>query len=317
MKQVAFSAIFFLLFFFSKAQNCGNIVAFTVDVSDIGGGLSEYNFQITMEATSGGSKSVQYDISCPNNVFVPTDLANPTYPDTCVASEAITKIIDMGPFVRPTCTGDVMLTWSGKTNAACGGTTCIAEVSVSALVLPVELIQFQANEQGELVKLDWATATELNSSHFELERSIDGREFETIGKVIGAGTSTERVDYKFVDKSPLLGANYYRLKQVDFDGTFDYSKIVHVNIKNSSEMVFFPTQVQSLATLQFNTEEGGSLNISIFDSLGKMIMSQAYTADEGLNSYDLEIGHLSPGAYYISIEGDHYQVSTTRFVKVK
>lgn len=316
MNKIAFSAIFLLLCFFSKAQNCGNIVGFTANVSDMGGGMSEYTFQITMEATSGGSKSVLFDLSCPNNVFVPNN-PTPSVLDTCVASEAITKVLDLGPFVRPTCTGDVMLTWTGKTNAACGGTTCIAENSISALVLPVELIQFQAKEQEGLVKLNWATASELNSSHFELERSSDGREFEKIGKVLGVGTSAERTDYKFQDKEPLIGGNYYRLRQVDFDGAFDYSKIVYVNVKNSSEMVFFPTQVQSLATLQFNTEEGGDLNISIFDSLGKMIMSKAFIADEGLNSYDLEIGHLAPGAYFISIEGERYQVTTTRFVKIK
>lgn len=316
MKQFVLSAIFFLFCLFSKAQNCGNIVAFTAEVSDMGGGLSGYTFQITMEATSGGSKSVLFDIACPNNVFVPTN-QTPTNLDTCVASEAITKVFDMGPFVRPTCTGDVMLTWTGKTNAACGGTTCIAETIVSAQVLPVELIDFKAKVQEGNVTLNWATASELNSSHFELERSNDGREFEKIGKVQGSGTSSERIDYKFQDKEPLVGENYYRLKQVDFDGTFEYSKITYASIKNSSEMVFFPTQVQSLATLQFNTEEGGDLNISIFDSLGKMIMSQAYIADEGLNSYDLEIGHLAPGAYFISIEGDNYQVTTTRFVKVK
>ncbi|MFT3885791.1 MAG: hypothetical protein QM724_10270 [Flavobacteriales bacterium] len=94
------------------------------------------------------------------------------------------------------------------------------------LVLPVELLFLQAEPRTHAVDLSWATTSERNSSHFVVERSRDARDFAPIGEVNAAGDSQQRIDYFFADAAPAKGINYYRLKQVDRDGSFHYSNVI-------------------------------------------------------------------------------------------
>ncbi|WP_276499796.1 hypothetical protein [Pontibacter litorisediminis] len=94
--------------------------------------------------------------------------------------------------------------------------------------LPVELSRFEGKATQSGISLDWETASEQNNSHFEVERSADGNTFELLGSVEGHGNSAVTLKYRFLDKHPHPGLNYYRLKQVDFDGQYEYSKVVAV-----------------------------------------------------------------------------------------
>lgn len=94
--------------------------------------------------------------------------------------------------------------------------------------LPVELVFFEAHLVKHEVVLIWQTATEIDNSHFVVERSVDGKTFEGIAKVSGNGNTTDIHDYEFVDEKPYQGKSYYRLKQVDFDGDFAFSPLVYV-----------------------------------------------------------------------------------------
>ncbi len=94
--------------------------------------------------------------------------------------------------------------------------------------LPVEFLGFEGKEEASSIKLSWSTATELNNDHFEVERSTDGVQFEGIGKVDGNGTTNEVSSYSFVDTKPTSGTSFYRLRQVDYDGQFDYSKTIQL-----------------------------------------------------------------------------------------
>jgi len=88
--------------------------------------------------------------------------------------------------------------------------------------LPIELISFDTKLSGDVVNISWATASEINNEFFTLERSVDGINWRIIGEVDGAGNSSERIDYSFMDYNPIPGLSYYRLKQTDFDGKFEY-----------------------------------------------------------------------------------------------
>ncbi|ARS36602.1 hypothetical protein [Pontibacter actiniarum] len=99
---------------------------------------------------------------------------------------------------------------------------------LSITPLPVELISFSGVASANGVALQWSTASEENNSHFEVERSADGKQFEQIGSVQGHGTSSVMQRYRHLDSRPLPGQNYYRLKQVDYDGQFEYSKVIAV-----------------------------------------------------------------------------------------
>ena len=94
--------------------------------------------------------------------------------------------------------------------------------------IPVELISFTAKSNGKEIILNWSTATELNNLGFEIQRSSEGNEFFTIGFVEGHGTTTEQQTYSYIDKNLGNGKNFYRLKQVDYDGSYEYSDVVEV-----------------------------------------------------------------------------------------
>jgi hypothetical protein len=110
-------------------------------------------------------------------------------------------------------------------------------VYVFGFGLPVELISFGAKSKQSFIQLDWITATEINNEGFEIQRSVDGENFTSIGWVYGNGSTTEIIEYKFKDNEPMQGINYYRLKQIDFDGQYEYSNIVSATI-NSDKSKF-------------------------------------------------------------------------------
>lgn len=130
-------------------------------------------------------------------------------------------------------------------------------------IVPVQLIYFRGKSEAERVRLNWATATEINSSYFNVERSIDLKEFTTIGKIASAGDSRQRIEYNFLDEAPLPGVNYYRLKQVDKDGTSELSKIIAVSPNTeASQFVVYPNPSDGQAIkLQFNNLELDGLRL--------------------------------------------------------
>lgn len=106
--------------------------------------------------------------------------------------------------------------------------------------LPVELISFKAKAQNQSVLLTWSTATEINNKDFIIERSQNGKDWSSIGLVNGAGNSTVKLDYQFIDEKPKYGTVYYQLKQTDFDGRYKYSSTVSVDLEKASELSVYP-----------------------------------------------------------------------------
>ncbi|HLO82128.1 MAG TPA: SGNH/GDSL hydrolase family protein, partial [Chitinophagaceae bacterium] len=102
---------------------------------------------------------------------------------------------------------------------------------LAAASLPVKLSKFEAELADKKVELRWETSSELNNSHFIVERSLNARDFKAIGEVKGKGRSTTKVKYKFTDINPVSGKNFYRLKQVDLDGKSTFSQVIAVTIK--------------------------------------------------------------------------------------
>ena len=111
--------------------------------------------------------------------------------------------------------------------------------------LPIELLFFrgQANANQNLIKLLWATATEENFEYFEISKSLDGKSFETIGKIGGAGNTTVRQDYSFTDNLPYKGLNYYQLKAIDYDGYTEAFDVVVVQMNEALSPVVYPNPI--------------------------------------------------------------------------
>lgn len=149
--------------------------------------------------------------------------------------------------------------------------------------LPVELLSFKAKRQAKNVKLEWQTATELNNSHFVVERSGDGISFKGIGKVEGAGTTQELNSYEFTDKSASLSlspALYYRLLQVDFDGASVYSPVVMVGMPMAGRAAVkaHPNPFQDQLTIRLNALQEQEVSIRLLNSWGKVVFQEEWQA---------------------------------------
>lgn len=156
--------------------------------------------------------------------------------------------------------------------------------------------------------LNWQTASEENNAGFDIERSADGETFEKIGYVAGNGTTVETSNYNFFDEHPINGINYYRLKQMDMDGQYEYSEIrsVSFGIGNDRLVQIYPNPVQDELTIQ-----DGIGNITIFNAFGQPI--HQITNEKSLMT--INTTDLPKGIYILQLQKINGQVQTFQFVK--
>lgn len=173
--------------------------------------------------------------------------------------------------------------------------------------LPVQLVDFTARKKQKDVLLNWSTATEVNASHFEVERSDDGRTFGKVGEVNATGNSTTLNRYQYQDIA-ILEKNstlYYRLKIVDANGRYEYSKTLRVleeDDANGFDLSVFPNPFSNTLSLAVEAEASGDLQADVFDLTGKAILSIHKPLSEGHNIITIdELSTLQSGLYFISI----------------
>jgi hypothetical protein len=171
--------------------------------------------------------------------------------------------------------------------------------------IPVELTSFAAVSKNDAVELSWATATEINNSGFQIERSLDKSNFGSIGFVEGKGTTTEMQSYKFIDENLSNGIYYYRLKQIDLDGSFEYSNIVEVNvgIPNRFELSQnYPNPFNPTTLINFQISENADVSLKIYNILGKEIAVLINeTKEAGSYSINFDGTGLSSGVYFYTL----------------
>jgi hypothetical protein len=187
-----------------------------------------------------------------------------------------------------------------------GGSNGDGIVNPGGGVLPVELIEFVATPNEFEVLLDWATASEINNDYFLVEKSTDGFEWITIGMVNGEGNSTDYNFYDLIDPNPFLETSYYRLKQVDFDGRFEYSNIVSVNFKGSEKISLFPNPSNNFIKIQ---KTGIIKNqLKIYSSLGNLIN---LNPNISTNEAEFDIQNLANGIYLVQILSNNGELIET------
>ncbi len=158
--------------------------------------------------------------------------------------------------------------------AATGWGWAIDNLSIQENAVPVELTSFTANSIENSVNLVWQTATEKNNSGFEIQRSKDKITFSKIGYVNGFGSSTEKHSYSFVDEKAISGKSYYRLKQIDFDGSFSYSPVVEVVSVLPNEFKLaqnYPNPFNPTTTIKYQLPAAGRVVLTIYNSLGERV----------------------------------------------
>ena len=174
--------------------------------------------------------------------------------------------------------------------------------------LPVVLIHFGAESYNDRVKLIWNTASELNNEKFIVEKSGDGKTYNTIGEVTGHGTTTEPQEYQFEDFGLASSYNYYRLKQMDFDGRFEYSTVIFMTIDQDqfAEFAVFPNPIKN-GQISFPQHSGVVSEIVIHDLQGKVKMKRISS-----NLGKVDVSGLSNGMYFLKLKQGN-QTKTARF----
>ena len=196
------------------------------------------------------------------------------------------------------------------------GGTGRGENARSAIIvaLPVTLMSFSAAQAGKEIKIQWQTSSELNSAFFIVEKSPDGRSWQSIGKVNAAGQSATPVAYQFFDTNPQEGINYYRLKPTDKDGQFTYSPVaaVHFHAGAESAIIIYPNPVKYQFTVKIQgSQSAGRLHISMVNAQGQIIFDKPGLSG---NTQIFNIANI-PGGTYFLVADNNGQVTTTKIVK--
>ena len=181
--------------------------------------------------------------------------------------------------------------------------------------IPVELTSFTADVLGSSIVLNWQTATELNNSGFQVERSNDNKSFSQVAFVPGYGTTTEPRSYSFTDNSVESGVYYYRLKQIDLDGSYSYSDVVLADIGFPIEYALgqnYPNPFNPSTIIEFSVPVDANVTMGVYNLVGELvseIISGDYPA--GIHNVDFNAADLTSGIYFyridaIGVDGSNY-----------
>jgi hypothetical protein len=205
------------------------------------------------------------------------------------------------------------VTWNGDT-----GSDQSIQINGVDNVVPVELTSFTASADYGVVELSWITSTETNNQGFEVQRSI-GSEFETIAFVDGHGTTTETQIYSYIDRNVKAGSYTYRLKQVDFDGSFNYSKVVEVNVLAPAVFALdqnYPNPFNPSTMISFRLAIDSKVSMKVFNVLGQEVANLLNgNLVAGSHQVNFDASSLNSGVYMYRIEAAG--IDGTNFVDVK
>jgi hypothetical protein len=178
-------------------------------------------------------------------------------------------------------------------------------------VLPIVLANFEVSLENDLINLDWTTAIEENNEGFELQRSYDGLTFEPAGWVDGNGNSLSPIDYSFIDREANMGKSktiYYRIRQVDFDGVFNYTPTRSINLDGSSTITWFPNPAQE--NIVVNTNE--TATVEVYDMAGKTVLTT-----NTLESNSIDVSRIEMGTYLMIIKNMNGEVISQDKLHIK
>jgi len=230
--------------------------------------------------------------------------------------------LNNGQKLRIDCSSSASISAGGKLSGDNGGSklvVCGADAytgpsllsgpaSFGLSTLPIELINFSAEiKNNSELELKWQTATESNNDFFTIERSENGAIYSELSIVDGAGNSSTTLSYSFSDKKPIEGTSYYRLKQTDFDGKYNYSSVLAVNfekIASGCVLTVYPNPCSSECNVDLvdcDDNERPDINVELIDASGNKVYSKVPVRDEkGSFSFTLDTkNNLKPGVYIV------------------
>lgn len=202
--------------------------------------------------------------------------------------------------------GTALAGTAGVVVTGIGGIPMGTTIAVAPCILPVEYAYFKA-QPGDLntVKLDWGTATEINNTHFEIEHSLDAIHFDGIGQVPSASQNGDGAVYAFIHRRPVVGDNWYRIRQYDRDGRSSASEIKHVRFEPTAVTMqaLYPNPVTTPAdvTLEMMSPGSADARLDIMNLMGQQVYQMSVTLDSGLNSIKIPTQGLTTGIYFLRL----------------
>ena len=213
----------------------------------------------------------------------------------------------------------VTVTNRGMLNGTGSFNTCSSLDSIFITVdpncgLPIFLSSFTGENKNTTNHLYWVTEQEINSSHFEIERSKDGIDFYYIGRA----NANETNPYEFVDEVPLIGDNYYRLKMVDLDGSYTYSKIINIISKlENLDYILFPNPInENVLTYRSHLSFSKDLSVYLFDINGREVFNYHYETSDLINVITINLESLEKGYYTVKIIHKDGTTRTAKIIKI-
>jgi len=186
-------------------------------------------------------------------------------------------------------------------------------------IVPVELASFSASVINTDIELNWTTASELNNLGFEVQKNIGG-EFYTISFVNGSGTTSETRNYSFIERGLEIGKYSYRLKQIDFDGTYEYSSIVEVEVVTPAEYSLsqnYPNPFNPTTTIDYSIQWNGLVTLIVYDLLGTKVASLVNENKEaGKYSVTFNASNIPSGIYFYTLTSGNF-TSTKKLILLK
>jgi hypothetical protein len=196
----------------------------------------------------------------------------------------------------------------GYGGSSTAGTLRIDDISfITGSVLPIETTTFNAKTSKNTTLLSWATASERNNAQFLIERSTDASSFSEIGHVTGSGNSDIQQNYVFTDYTPATGINFYRLKQVDFDGHFSYSPVVSVSFGGTKDIRLSPMPVSEHVRVTLSESSKTDGLWQVFDFSGRLM--QSGTVDSESTEFSIDATSFAPGSYVLRIVNGQQVIS--------
>lgn len=200
------------------------------------------------------------------------------------------------------------------TSTACGNDIAIDDIKFSTCSdggpLPVSFINIAAQKKGSGVTISWSTVYEVNNDFFEVERSNDGGiTWNTVIKTRGSGTSSTTKNYSVYDAKPLAGINYYRIRQVDQDGTSRYSTTVAYKLTITNiDVSVLANPFNASITIDFLSQHNQVVTIKLFDNSGKLVNSQQMNIARGSSRKNIGTGKLATGIYIMQVTDQNGQI---------
>ncbi len=186
--------------------------------------------------------------------------------------------------------------------------------------MPVELTSFTAQAQNQKIILKWITATELNNNGFEIQRRVAESDFASVGFIRGEGTTTNQKEYSYLDKNLADGKYYYRLKQFDYNGNYEYSNVIEVDVRSLDEYALeqnYPNPFNPVTTIGYVLKEKTNAKLILLNAIGEEVAVLVNVEqDKGFHKVDFNASSLASGIYFYRLHAGNF-VETKKMILLK